>query len=252
MDPVARRLMWDIIANIVTKRKECSLILTTHSMEECEALCTRIGIMVGGYLRCLGSAQRLRSRFGHGFQMEIGFRLPTNEETFVKSLGILKLLKVGDDVLSAPLPSVMVNRSMCDQALDAIDRSMWKSRIATGDSGSDLNSAFDVNGTIAITTLASWIILEGAVDFFCRFLTSNFGQFVVRERQSNKFRIEISMKNDDGTSRKLSVLFGLLERNKGELFIQEYSISQTSLEQIFNQFAATQEEEQGAAVGLVR
>ena len=32
-------------------------MLTTHSMEECEALCSRIGIMVGGRFRCLGSAQ---------------------------------------------------------------------------------------------------------------------------------------------------------------------------------------------------
>ena len=46
MDPVARRFMWEIISDIVTKREKCSVILTTHSMEECEALCTRMGIMV--------------------------------------------------------------------------------------------------------------------------------------------------------------------------------------------------------------
>ena len=37
MDPVARRFMWRVISDIVTKREKCSLILTTHSME-----CTRI------------------------------------------------------------------------------------------------------------------------------------------------------------------------------------------------------------------
>jgi ABC-type multidrug transport system ATPase subunit len=79
MDPVARRFMWEIISDIVTKREKCSLILTTHSMEECEALCTRIGIMVGGVLRCLGSSQRLRSKYGHGFQFEIGMVIPAAE-----------------------------------------------------------------------------------------------------------------------------------------------------------------------------
>ena len=79
MDPVARRFMWEIISDIVTKREKCSLILTTHSMEECEALCTRIGIMVGGVLRCLGSSQRLRSKYGHGFQFEIGMVIPSAE-----------------------------------------------------------------------------------------------------------------------------------------------------------------------------
>ncbi len=39
-------------------------------MEECEALCQRIGIMVGGRMRCLGSSQHLKTRFGEGFQLE--------------------------------------------------------------------------------------------------------------------------------------------------------------------------------------
>ena len=33
MDPVARRFMWEVITDIVTKREKCSVILTTHSME---------------------------------------------------------------------------------------------------------------------------------------------------------------------------------------------------------------------------
>ena len=62
MDPLARRDLWKVISNMVeTTDPEgnpiTSMILTTHSMEECEALCPRIGIMAGGKLRCLGSAQ---------------------------------------------------------------------------------------------------------------------------------------------------------------------------------------------------
>ncbi|GMH84067.1 hypothetical protein TL16_g09806, partial [Triparma laevis f. inornata] len=49
MDPVARRFMWDVIA-LMTKEGNCSVILTTHNMEEAEALCGRIGIMVAGRL----------------------------------------------------------------------------------------------------------------------------------------------------------------------------------------------------------
>ena len=40
MDAFARRQMWDVIAAVSEDR---SVVLTTHSMEECEALCTRIG-----------------------------------------------------------------------------------------------------------------------------------------------------------------------------------------------------------------
>lgn len=68
MDPEARRAMWDVIAKISTSR---SVVLTTHSMEECEALCTRIGIMTSGRFRCIGSSQHIKSKFGAEYQIEI-------------------------------------------------------------------------------------------------------------------------------------------------------------------------------------
>ncbi len=49
-DPVTRRRLWDTIASITAKRTS-AVILTTHSMEECEALCSRVGIMVDGGLK---------------------------------------------------------------------------------------------------------------------------------------------------------------------------------------------------------
>jgi ATP-binding cassette subfamily A (ABC1) protein 3 len=40
------------------------VVLTSHSMEECEALCQKVGIMVKGQFKCIGSIQHLKSRFG--------------------------------------------------------------------------------------------------------------------------------------------------------------------------------------------
>jgi energy-coupling factor transporter ATP-binding protein EcfA2 len=74
VDPVARRFMWDIISEICADEGGTTVILTTHNMEECEALCTRLGIMVGGYMRCLGSITHLRDRFGQGYQLELKLR----------------------------------------------------------------------------------------------------------------------------------------------------------------------------------
>jgi ABC-type multidrug transport system ATPase subunit len=36
-------------------------------MEECEALCDRLAIMVKGQFRCLGSIPHLKTKFGQGF-----------------------------------------------------------------------------------------------------------------------------------------------------------------------------------------
>jgi len=57
MDPEARRFMWSVVERISQRDKRSAVILTTHSMEEAEALSTKMGIMVrGGIFKCLGSS----------------------------------------------------------------------------------------------------------------------------------------------------------------------------------------------------
>ena len=41
----------------------CIRVLTSHSMAECEALCSRIGIMVAGKFRCEGQIQEIKNNF---------------------------------------------------------------------------------------------------------------------------------------------------------------------------------------------
>ncbi|KAG7459155.1 ATP-binding cassette sub-family A member 1-like isoform X1 [Solea senegalensis] len=65
MDPKARRALWNCILSVIKEGR--SVVLTSHSMEECEALCTRMAIMVNGRFRCLGSVQHLKNRFGDGY-----------------------------------------------------------------------------------------------------------------------------------------------------------------------------------------
>lgn len=49
-------------------------------MEECDALCTRIAIMVNGSFVCLGSPQHLKNKFGQGYSMVVQLDL-NDEET---------------------------------------------------------------------------------------------------------------------------------------------------------------------------
>ncbi|XP_061092959.1 glucosylceramide transporter ABCA12-like [Conger conger] len=69
MDPRTKRHLWRIISEEV--RGKCAVVLTSHSMEECEALCTRLAIMVTGQFRCLGSLQHIKNRFGSGFTVKM-------------------------------------------------------------------------------------------------------------------------------------------------------------------------------------
>ncbi len=68
LDPKARKDLWNVIRKA---SKTAAVLLTTHSMEEAEILCNRIGIFMEGKLRCLGSAADLKGRLGDGFYIHV-------------------------------------------------------------------------------------------------------------------------------------------------------------------------------------
>lgn len=69
MDPGAKRNLWNGVCRVRDSGK--TIILTSHSMEECEALCTRLAIMVNGEFKCIGSTQHLKNKFSQGFVLII-------------------------------------------------------------------------------------------------------------------------------------------------------------------------------------
>uniref|UniRef100_A0A8C6Z540 ABC transporter domain-containing protein n=1 Tax=Nothoprocta perdicaria TaxID=30464 RepID=A0A8C6Z540_NOTPE len=71
MDPNGQKMI-----RAAVKNKEQGAILTTHYMEEAEAVCDRVAIMVSGQLRCIGSIQYLKSKFGKGYILEIKVKDP--------------------------------------------------------------------------------------------------------------------------------------------------------------------------------
>lgn len=61
LDVIARSELWDIIRSLKGK---ITIILTTHYMEEAEELSDRIGIMRGGELLCVGTADEIKAKAG--------------------------------------------------------------------------------------------------------------------------------------------------------------------------------------------
>ena len=70
LDPYSRRQMWSVLARA---RRGRAMLLTTHSMEEAELLCSRIGIMSRGRLRALGTSQHLKAKYGTGNLLVLDF-----------------------------------------------------------------------------------------------------------------------------------------------------------------------------------
>ena len=252
MDPVARRDMWAVISEMVSggnmaDEDRTSVILTTHAMEECEALCPKIGIMANGRLRCVGSAQHLKNRFGQGFQVEMKVEFvnqtdPDYLDTVAKlaeAAGKTVNLDHGEDgegpVKGGP-SDVSLNEDEALTALQAIDEKIADIFNANDENGyaiyknacSPAGCTLQELGTFAATELRM-MVLE-------KFFEENFDGHILRERQDTKARYEVSSQGV-----RISGIFGKIEQNKEALSLADYGVSQTSLEQVFNMHAAEAE-----------
>ncbi|XP_071520079.1 phospholipid-transporting ATPase ABCA3 [Panulirus ornatus] len=163
MDPVARRLLWDVLTSVRDAGR--SIILTSHSMEECEALCTRLAIMVNGKFCCIGSPQHLKSKFSEGY-------------------------------------SVIIRVCM--------------------------SSSEDSNGT-SLTEMPSEMLSVK------HFIEKTFPASHLREMQWG--RLEYFVPAEGLT---WAAVFGTLERNRRELPIDDYAVTQTTLERVFLTFTRGQ------------
>uniref|UniRef100_A0A8D3C630 ATP-binding cassette, sub-family A (ABC1), member 4b n=1 Tax=Scophthalmus maximus TaxID=52904 RepID=A0A8D3C630_SCOMX len=152
MDPHSRRFLWNAIMSVIQDGR--AVVLTSHSMEECEALCTRLAIMVNGTFKCLGTIQHLKYKFGDGYIVTMK----------------IKAAKVGLSPELEPVES---------------------------------------------------------------FMESCFPGCVQREKHYNTLQYEIA-------SSSLARIFQVVVANKERLSIEDYSVSQTTLDQVFVNFAKQQ------------
>jgi len=160
VDVGTRQFLWDRIK--AKGARGCALILTTHYMEEADALAQRVGIMCNGRLRVLGSPQHLKSAHGGGYRIELKGPAATAE-----------------------------------QARALVEALFASSKLLEAHGG---YQSFEVVGTNAIAGSALF---------------------------------------------KLGPVFAALDRAKEELGLETYTLSQTTLEQVFLNIAAEQEPDDG-------
>ena len=69
LDPQSRRTLWSLLQEY--QKSGAFVLLTTHSMEEAEALCNRVGIIKGGRLLALDTVDNLRA--SNGFEFKVSY-----------------------------------------------------------------------------------------------------------------------------------------------------------------------------------
>jgi len=262
VDPVARRKLWKVIQDVTDKQRICSIVICTHSMEEAESLSNNLTIMVSGRLKCLGSTQHIKNRFGKAYMAEIRLADVPDDKLFGTAQS---LMGVGADTLD----SHTVSRAEIHRLCQTSGRADRIQELQPGKAGWQINSALlaaefaappatrAAAGIPAKKFMAWWCDMdqcEAMLQYICNeaFPSQNAvpgsdGMTRVVERHGSMFRLKIPFQRDT----TLGQMFSTLEGCKERLNMEEYSLSQTSLEQIFNQFAADQEEERTLAPGMI-
>lgn len=152
-------------------------------MDECEALCNRLTIMVNGRMCCIGSPQQLKNRFGNGFTLRV---------------------KVSTGLSQTNAQSLSERRH---------SRIAWRENSIT----------------------SCDIVLEQNIKEVEQFVLKSFEGSQLSEVHYNLMVFQIN-----NTRISWSNIFGTIEAEKDSLNIEDYSVGQTSLEQIFLTFAAKQ------------
>jgi ABC-2 type transport system ATP-binding protein len=84
LDPQSRALLWERIAEL-SKDKQKTIILTTHSMEEADRLSDRVGILDHGKMLVLDTPENLKKNIGEGDALDIEMESRPSE-TLVASI----------------------------------------------------------------------------------------------------------------------------------------------------------------------
>ena len=257
MDPEARRFMWSIIHKISKIGKKSSVIMTTHSMDEAETLCKRMGIMVNGEFVYLGKASQIKDKYGYGYEIDLRIK-PLTVQQQNEYIQIINgngntfphdTINYNENITNSfnDNNNFMYNKNSkinfdnINDILISLNKIYFIEELKVDRLGKKIIKDIELNGNIHLITLLNWIFFIQNAFKFIKNAKNYFDEIYLSEHIENNFLFK--MKKGPNTN-SIGFFFGLFEKHKEECFVTEYSIQPTSLEQIFNKFAKAQIAEQ--------
>ncbi|KAK3682592.1 P-loop containing nucleoside triphosphate hydrolase protein [Podospora appendiculata] len=185
LDAAAKRIMWRTLAGTVPGR---SILLTTHSMEEADALAGRAGILAKRML-AMGSTEQLRKRFGDALYVHLVCRgAPRTSDEDVRRVR---------DWVAAAFPSARVEEKT-------------------------------YHGQMRFSVPAG----TGVADFGVGIISTNPSD-VARGEEDTIGNAAAPAYEIKSTPLSIGRLVVLLEENKEKLGVEHYSVTTTTLDQVF-------------------
>ena len=224
MDPEARRYMWGVINRVSLNQKKSTIIMTTHSMEEAETLCKRIGILVDGQFKCLSTIDNIKEKYGYGYEIKLQINTPQINDLY-QLYNIIEEDK---------------RRNIClyslEQYLKIYGLEKYMGQMKKNFFGEKIIEEIELKGYITSDKILLWIyFLKNALDII-RIIFDYFKEIYCIDFRENNFIFKIKRNKTEG-EKSIGFLFGLIEDNKMKYNIGQYFLQLSSLEKIFNEFA---------------
>jgi len=237
LDPAARRTLWDavhcaVVGSHLKGARPSAVLLTTHSMEEAEALSTRLAILAEGQLLTVGTSQQIRQR--HGSCHELCFTLAAETP----------------QVISSTLHHLGNGQLQTESQLDfrsvglLLDTDPWKKR-AYARPRCVARAQLEAVGYVEAAVFTEWWLQQARGEAVENFLKGVLSEAVeLAENFGSCWRFRLPHSAEVG----LPEIFAQLEEQGKALGIAEYTLTQATLEQIFNSIAQDVDAERLAAL----
>ena len=174
LDPVSQRNLWNLIKATMAGR---AVVLTTHSMVEADFLCDRIGIMVQGQLRCLGTSDHLKQRYASGYEL---------------------VVKIEDDALEGVSQFVKERFGATLAAADAgtLTYELSQSSEKSADLLADAFQAFD-ESTRQSLKVAEFSVVQASLEkVFIRIVSGEGGEHEARDAHNRSVQVAQDLGDD--------------------------------------------------------
>jgi len=205
--------------------------MTTHSMEEAETLCKKIGILVDGQFKCLGTKDEIKEQFGFGYEINLQINTPDVDYLY-------NLYKVNNKNKEKDIYLNTLEKSLKLYGLENYIQFINKDSF-----GKNFCEELENRGNISFDIVFLWVYyLKNALGMI-KIIMNYFDEIYCIDFRENNFIFKIKRNKTEG-DKSIGFLFELIEENKSKYDIGQYSIELSSLEQIFNKFAQEKEKKE--------
>ncbi|KAL0383532.1 UNVERIFIED_CONTAM: ABC transporter A family member 1 [Sesamum calycinum] len=195
MDPYSMRLTWQLIKRI---KKGRIILLTTHSMDEADALGDRIAIMANGSLKCCGSSFFLKQQYGVGYTLTLVKATPNASAAadivYSHIPSATCVSEVGNEI-SFKLP--IASSSSFESMFREIERCMQRSNpsLETPDCGDSTFLGIESYG-ISVTTLEEVFLRVAGGDF-------DVTDYVIEEKPLTAPNLDVNQQSQNNASERI-------------------------------------------------